>query len=181
MTDGTMCAASVSRRRDVPLAGCTPAAPYVNGDAVAPQPVLPWSVHVEVSVSTRRSRSSDAVPPRERRPWGRAAKDDDPAAARTLTETERAAIVEVSIEQAIRRGDFDDLPGSGKPIPGLGTHHGSDWWNFARQIETRAPPRLGPPTLTLRSEYAAPVADRIDELRTEADVHERLRGLQPAC
>ncbi len=46
--------------------------------------------------------------------------DDDPAASRIWSEAERAAIVEVSIEQAIRRGDFDNLPGAGKPIPGLG-------------------------------------------------------------
>ena len=47
-------------------------------------------------------------------------EDDDPAASRIWTQAERAAIVEVAIEQAIRRGDFDNLPGAGKPIPGLG-------------------------------------------------------------
>ena len=99
-------------------------------------------------------------------------EDDDPAAARTWTETERAAIVEVSIEQAIRRGDFDDLPGSGKPIPGLGTTTDPDWW-IRRKIERERLTGLGPPALTLRTEYAA-LADRIDELRTEADVREHL-------
>ncbi len=99
-------------------------------------------------------------------------EDDDPAAARTWTEAERAAIVEVSIEQAIRRGDFDNLPGSGKPIPGLGTTTDPDWW-IRRKIERERLTGLGPPALTLRTEYAA-LADRIDDLRTEADVREHL-------
>lgn len=101
-----------------------------------------------------------------------APEDDDAAGARTWTEAERAAIVEVSIEQAIRRGDFDNLPGSGKPIPGLGTTTDPDWW-IRRKIERERLTGLGPPALTLRTEYAE-LADRIDELRTEADVREHL-------
>jgi hypothetical protein len=32
------------------------------------------------------------------------------------------------IREAIERGDFDDLPGAGKPIPGAGRPHDPNWW-----------------------------------------------------
>ncbi len=99
-------------------------------------------------------------------------QDDDPTASRIWTEQERAAIVEVSIEQAIRRGDFDDLPGAGKPIPGLGTTTDPDWW-IRRKIERERLTGLGPPALTLRTEYAG-LSERLDELRTEPEVREYL-------
>ena len=65
------------------------------------------------------------------------------AASRGMTELERAAVVETAIQQAIRRGDFDDLPGAGKPIPGLGEHHDPDWW-IRRKIEREQLRGLGP-------------------------------------
>ena len=99
-------------------------------------------------------------------------EDDDPAASRVWTEPERAAIVEVSIEQAIRRGDFDNLPGAGKPIPGLGTTTDPDWW-IRRKIERERLTGLGPPALTLRTEYAS-LTTRVDELNTESEVREYL-------
>ena len=98
--------------------------------------------------------------------------DDSPAATRIWTQAERAAIVDVAIEQAIRRGDFDNLPGSGKPIPGLGVSNDPDWW-IKRKIERERLTGLGPPALTLRTEYAE-LASRVDELRREADVREHL-------
>lgn len=36
--------------------------------------------------------------------------------------------VERSIREAIERGDFADLPGTGKPIPGAGTRDDALWW-----------------------------------------------------
>lgn len=98
--------------------------------------------------------------------------EDDPAASRVWNEAERAAIVEVSIEQAIRRGDFDNLPGAGKPIPGLGATTDPDWW-IRRKIERERLTGLGPPALTLRTEYAS-LSRRLDELRTEIEVREHL-------
>ncbi len=32
------------------------------------------------------------------------------------------------IREAIESGDFDDLPGVGKPIPGAGQHDDEGWW-----------------------------------------------------
>lgn len=32
------------------------------------------------------------------------------------------------IREAMDSGEFDDLPGAGKPIPGAGTPDGEGWW-----------------------------------------------------
>ncbi len=92
--------------------------------------------------------------------------------ARGSTAAERAAYVETSIQQAIRRGEFDDLPGAGKPLPDLGGSHDPDWW-IRRKIETEKLSGLGPPALTLRVEHAE-LADRLDALSREGDVREAL-------
>lgn len=84
----------------------------------------------------------------------------------------RAAYVETAIQQAIRRGEFDNLPGAGKPLPGLSDHHDPDWW-IRRKIQTEKLSGLGPPALTLRVEHAE-LEDRLDELTREADVREYL-------
>src|SRR3954449_4115018 len=86
------------------------------------------------------------------------------------TAAERAAYVEVAIQQAIRRGEFDNLPGAGKPLPGLGTQHDPDWW-IKRKIQTEKLTGLGPPALTLRVE-SAELPERLDELSREGDVRE---------
>ncbi|MHA7984582.1 DnaJ family domain-containing protein [Rathayibacter sp. CAU 1779] len=85
---------------------------------------------------------------------------------------QRAAMVEVAIQQAIRRGEFDDLPGAGKPLPGLGRALDEDWW-IRRKIETEQLRGLGPPALTLRVENAE-LDDRLDALWREAEVRETL-------
>lgn len=91
---------------------------------------------------------------------------------RTWTAADRAAVVETAIQQAIRQGEFDDLPGAGKPIPGLGTTHDSDWW-IRRKIETEQLRGLGPPALMLRVENAE-LDDRLDALAREEDVRDAL-------
>jgi hypothetical protein len=80
----------------------------------------------------------------------------------------RAQYVEITIQQAIRRGDFDNLPGAGKPIEGLTTTHDPDWW-IRRKIEREKITGLGPPALTLRTENAELDA-RIDATGTEDGV-----------
>ena len=92
------------------------------------------------------------------------------APERGSTAAERAAFVDVSIQQAIRRGEFDNLPGAGKPLQGLGDHHDPDWW-IRRKIQSEKLTGLGPPALTLRVE-SAELADRLDELTQEQDVRE---------
>ncbi len=83
---------------------------------------------------------------------------------------DRAAYVETALQQAIRRGDFDDLPGAGKPIPGLGDSHDPDWW-IRRKIQSEQLSGLGPPALLLRVE-AVVLDERLDALRTESEVRD---------
>jgi hypothetical protein len=92
--------------------------------------------------------------------------------ARGFSAAERAAVVENAIQQAIRRGEFDDLPGAGKPIPGLGESHDPDWW-IRRKIESEQLTGLGPPALRLRVENAELDA-RLDALSNEPDVRDAL-------
>lgn len=93
-------------------------------------------------------------------------------AARAYSAADRAAVVETAIQQAMRRGDFDDLPGAGKPIPGLGESHDPDWW-IRRKIEREQLTGLGPPALRLRVENVE-LEHRLDELAREDDVREAL-------
>lgn len=86
--------------------------------------------------------------------------------------TDRAAFIETAIQVAIRRGDFDDLPGAGKPLEGLGSHHDPDWW-IRRKIETENLTGLGPPAILLRTEDRE-LNDHLDLLGREADVREVL-------
>lgn len=85
---------------------------------------------------------------------------------------DRAAFIESAIQVAIRRGEFDDLPGAGKPIEGLGTHHDPDWW-IRRKIESENLTGLGPPALLLRTEDRELDA-QLDLLGREADVRDVL-------
>lgn len=86
--------------------------------------------------------------------------------------TDRAAFIETAIQVAIRRGEFDDLPGAGKPLEGLGTHHDPDWW-IRRKIEQENLTGLGPPAILLRTEDRE-LDDQLDLLGREADVREVL-------
>ncbi len=97
--------------------------------------------------------------------------DDGPDAAGRESMDRRAHYVEITIQQAMRRGDFDDLPGAGKPLP-LRDVHDPDWW-IRRKIERESLTGLGPPALTLRTEDAA-MDERLDALGSEAAVREHL-------
>lgn len=98
------------------------------------------------------------------------ARSGESAHAGAPTAHERAMYVEVAIQQAIRRGEFDDLPGAGKPLEGLGDHHDPDWW-IRRKIQTEKLTGLGPPALLLRTEHAE-FEERADALTRESDVRD---------
>lgn len=103
------------------------------------------------------------------------AGDEQPtpdAEAPAPTASDRAAYVETAIQQAIRRGEFDDLPGAGKPLEGLRGRHDPDWW-IRRKIEREQLTGLAPPALALRTEHAE-LDERLDRLHREADVREVL-------
>lgn len=58
--------------------------------------------------------------------------------------------VDQQIRVAMARGDFDDLPGAGKPIEGLGETHDPDWW--LKKLVEREQLSVLPPALALRKE-----------------------------
>ena len=75
--------------------------------------------------------------------------------------------VDVVIDQAIARGEFDDLPLAGKPIPGI-ARHDPDWWLKAL-IEREQISGVLPEAIQLRKDDAV-LAERLDALHTEDDV-----------
>lgn len=80
---------------------------------------------------------------------------------------------ESAIEAAIARGDFDDLPGAGKPLD-LPRQEDPDWW-IKRKLEDDDIDRdaLLPPVMLLRREAEA-LAETSRALLTEQDVREHL-------
>jgi hypothetical protein len=122
-------------------------------------------------------RTTDQEPARE--------FDQDPGpdrAARSATErderTGRAAAaqrmqsqhqwVDLQIKEAMARGDFDDLPGTGKPIKNLGTQHDPDWW-IKQLIEREKISGVLPPALQLRKDDAE-LDERLDRHTAESEV-----------
>ncbi len=79
--------------------------------------------------------------------------------------------VELQIQQAMERGEFDDLPGAGKPIEGLGTEHDPDWW--LKKLVEREKIAVLPPALALRKEDAELDA-KLDTIAFERGVRERV-------
>ncbi len=61
--------------------------------------------------------------------------------------------VDQQLRVAMARGDFDNLPGAGKPIEGLGGQHDPDWW-VKKLIEREQITGVLPPALALRKEDA---------------------------
>lgn len=76
--------------------------------------------------------------------------------------------VDLQVQQAIERGEFDDLPGAGRPIADLGTEHDPDWW-VKQLVEREQVTGVLPPALALRRDDAE-LDDRLDELAVERDV-----------
>lgn len=89
----------------------------------------------------------------------------------TTTE-ERWAAVELNIQMAIRRGEFDNLPGAGKPIENLGQANDPDWW-IHQKIQNEELTGLAPPVFQLRNENEG-IEATIDSMSREADVRQHL-------
>ena len=81
--------------------------------------------------------------------------------------------VEKQIREAQERGEFDNLPGAGKPLSGLDDPD-PDWWvkkMMAREGLDMADAM--PPVMLLRREYAS-FPESLLDVRTEAGVREVL-------
>jgi hypothetical protein len=75
------------------------------------------------------------------------------------------------IREAAERGEFDDLPGHGKPIPDLDRPHDDGWWIKGKM--RREGISYLPPSLVLRRDIEEAVALARDA-RTEEDAREIL-------
>ena len=77
--------------------------------------------------------------------------------------------VDVQIQQAVARGDFDDLPGYGKPLRLTDTHD-PDWW-VKGLVERENITGVLPPALQIRKDDAA-LDGLLDRLNPERQVRE---------
>jgi hypothetical protein len=80
--------------------------------------------------------------------------------------------VDQQIRQAMARGEFDDLPGAGKPIRDLGSTHDPDWW-VKRLVERERITGVLPPALQLRKDDAQ-LEETLDREWSEKAVREIL-------
>lgn len=101
-----------------------------------------------------------------RDPWKR--REGSPAAAARIQQQQ--TWVDQQIRQAVARGDFDDLPGAGKPLE-LKHQGDPDWW--VKQLVERERLAILPPSVQLRKDDAE-LDDLLDRQPTEQDVRRLL-------
>ena len=104
--------------------------------------------------ATGRVEPADRSPERDSRTGGSA------AAARIA---HQHTWVEQQVRRAMERGEFDDLPGAGKPLQGLDRDHDPDWW--LKKLIEREKIVVLPPALALRKEDAE-LHDRLDRINS---------------
>lgn len=95
------------------------------------------------------------------------ARTGSPSAAARIAQ--QHTWVDLQVRQAIERGDFDDLPGRGKPIEGLGERHDPDWW--VKRLVERERIAVLPASLQLRKDDAE-LDGLLDRLVREQEVRE---------
>jgi DnaJ-like protein len=94
--------------------------------------------------------------------------------------------VDRQIRTGMERGEFDNLPGKGRPLDGIGadgneSHRDEDWWLKAKLRRERL--SYLPPTLAIRKELeealeAVRAASREDVARRIVDdINERIRDV----
>lgn len=84
------------------------------------------------------------------------------------------SFVEARIREAQDGGAFENLPGFGKPIPGLSGTDDESWW--LKEKARRENINLLPPALEIRLDVQRTL-QRIDTLAYEADVRRTLEAL----
>jgi hypothetical protein len=90
------------------------------------------------------------------------------------------SVVDRKVREAQERGEFDDLPGSGRPLPGIDGNYDEDWWlkDLVRREKITG---AAPASLLLRKEaeeLMETVATKKTETsvrRTVEDINERIR------
>lgn len=107
----------------------------------------------------------------ERRPDPRADREvaRDPRTGRSAPAErirQQETWVDLQLRQAMARGDFDDLPGFGKPLE-LKGEHDPEWW--VKGLIEREQVKVVPLSLQLRQDEAE-LDGRLDRLGTESEV-----------
>jgi Domain of unknown function (DUF1992) len=110
---------------------------------------------------TRSTHQKPEPPPDQAEPED---TDDNPARRAEM----QTLWVDGQIRRAMERGEFDNLPLHGKPIPGLDGPHDPGWW-IKNLIHREQLTGLGPDGPRLRREDADLDAV-LDKVSTEADV-----------
>ena len=112
----------------------------------------------------------DEHPERPQRPLRGRERDSrtgsDAVAARI---NQQARWVDLQIQRAMERGEFDNLPGQGKPLGDLGSPEDRDWW-LKKLIEREQITGVLPAALQLRKEDL-----ELDDLLDRETLQERVR------
>ena len=93
--------------------------------------------------------------------------DDKPEPGRKPPRVRWETWVERQIRESMERGDFDNLPGAGKPIPDLAAPYDELWWLRKKLRDEKL--SIDPPILVLRRELDETL-QRIGAARSEAEV-----------
>ena len=99
---------------------------------------------------------------------------DEESPRRLNSLEDRNAVVESALDRAIKRGDFDDLPGLGKPLSGLHGSSDPDWW-IKQKMDSEGINGVAPAAFQLRKENAV-LEDTVDAFTEESDVRDYLAG-----
>lgn len=111
---------------------------------------------------------------------GASAQPPDPASGRPAGPAgppRRPGRAEQQIRDAIARGEFDDLPGAGRPLPAELLSRDEHWWirQFAEREQTPGSAFL-PAALQIRKEVQT-LAERVAVMGSEAAVRRTVRDL----
>jgi hypothetical protein len=83
--------------------------------------------------------------------------------------------IDRQIREAQERGEFDNLPGAGKPIPGIDGNYDENWW--LKELVRREDVHGGvPPTIALRKEVED-LREKVIQMRTERSVRKTVNDL----
>ena len=80
--------------------------------------------------------------------------------------------VDELIDEARARGELDDLPGAGKPLPGLDEPYDENWW-IKKKLRAENIP-VGPDVLRWRRE-AEQLVEQLPSLRNEHLIRSQVR------
>jgi hypothetical protein len=84
--------------------------------------------------------------------------------------------IDRQLREATERGEFENLPGAGRPLSDHGRDYDEDWWVKDWLQREGATAGVVPPTLALRRE-AEELDAKVDRLRSEREVRDYLAGL----